>query len=631
MAADLIAAGQRPPRRARYLIPQDLPRRAEILAALGVLLVVAHLLLLPAALVLAVCCDAVSRISRWRPHWLLIPGGAGLAWVLAACGAALRGAAAGPPAVAGFVLALAAGHGLPAAAGLLLRWLAGQLPAALILAAAEAAVAWWLRWLHTDEWDLPPLRPGLMARARLAAGAAQIRAGRVLTRTGVCLGLDCDTGRPAAVSWPEAHGGVLVTGAAWGTVSATGFQFVHAAIRRRLPVIAVDLAGDPAFAASVSAVCAAADAPLQVFSAAGPACYEPLQAGRPARKAALITGMIDWAGRAEAARRDCAAALTDIFAVAAAAPAGPGVAVLDDVIRLLEPAALQARLQRVPAYHPRRAVLAARVRASAARLEADPESAALVAGQLTALRASPLGRWLGPAPAGQPGTRITLGGAARDHGVALFCLAKPAHGRPAEMIATLAALDAAGTFAELHRAGAPGSALAWFGRCEDVSPAALTELLATGREAGLACVLATTAPQTAGWAAGQARVLAVHRLADAGLAGLVAPLTGTRLARLSPVTAAAGLATASPPAAPAGMPPPGPAVPFGLTQLPLVTAGALTARADDEFTLIVGPPARRVIPRARAVPAGIPDPRPVRPARLARLGSVVPAHREQPS
>ena len=251
MPADLTPAAERPLRRARYLIPQDLPRRAEILAVLGVLLVLAHLLLVPAALVLAACCYAVSRISRWRPHWLLVPAATGVAWVLViGPAAALAGAVAGPRALAALAAGLVTGHagGTPVAASLL-RWLPGQLPAAFILAAAEAAAAWWLGWLHTSAWDRPPPRPGLVTHGRLLLGAAQIRAGGVLTRDGVSLGLDRDTGRRVTVPWAEAAGGVLVTGSSWASVSAAGFQFLHAAIRRRTPVIAVDLAGDPAFAA----------------------------------------------------------------------------------------------------------------------------------------------------------------------------------------------------------------------------------------------------------------------------------------------------------------------------------------------------------------------------------------------
>ena len=81
-----------------------------------------------------------------------------------------------------------------------------------------------------------------MAARRLGT-VAWVRSGGVVTRTGACLGADWRTGRPAGISWRAAEGGVLVTGAAATEVSAASFQLVHAAIRRRKPVLVVDLGG----------------------------------------------------------------------------------------------------------------------------------------------------------------------------------------------------------------------------------------------------------------------------------------------------------------------------------------------------------------------------------------------------
>ncbi|MBO0776049.1 MAG: hypothetical protein J2P34_07005, partial [Actinobacteria bacterium] len=541
MPAEPMAAAVRPPRRARYLIPLDLPRRAEIIAVLSMAALAAQLLAAPLTLALAVVFHAVSRASRWRPQWLLLPAAAGVALVLAiGPGAALAGFTAATRALAALATAPDQVARLGGMAGPL-HYLPGQLPLALVAAAAEAAVAWWVRWLHTAEWDFPEPRPGLVIAARRWLTGARVRSGQVLTRDGACLGLDEHTGRPVAVSWREAAGGVLVTGTSWATVATTGCQFLHAAIRRRKPVIAIDLAGDPGLAAALAAACAAAEAPLQVLGGSGtgqartgddaqqgsagnaaaparPGYYEPLRSGSPARKASLVAGMIDWTGRPQAVQRDCTAALADIFALAAAAPAGPGTAVIDDVIRLLDPAGLRARLERVPPYHPRRGSLAQRTAMSAARLESDPDSAALVARQLAALRSSPLGCWLAPGPpAGQAGPRISVEGVIRSRGVALFPLSRTVHGHAAEMMAALVALDTAGVVTDLRRAGIAADPVFWAGPCEGVDPAALAALLAAGSQAGLACVLATTAAGAAGRLAGEVGVLAAHRLGDLGL------------------------------------------------------------------------------------------------------------------
>src|SRR5215470_19747233 len=259
---------ERPPRRARYLIPLGTPRRGEVLAAL------AAALLAPLTLLLLVAFSITSKISRWRPVWLAVPACCGAVWLLAvgpgtavaAFGAAMSSVGAvlsrlitDPPVLAS----------LPGAEA---GELAGQFPVALILAAAAAAFAWWMRWLHTDEWDLPAIRPGLVSFCRRQLTAASVRSGSIVTRDGVCLGVDRATGGPAALSWRDAGGGVLVTGAAQAAVLASGWQLAHAAIRRRKPVIVLDLTGSQKLRGWLAAVCPAAAAPLQVF---GEARYLP--------------------------------------------------------------------------------------------------------------------------------------------------------------------------------------------------------------------------------------------------------------------------------------------------------------------------------------------------------------------
>ena len=359
--------------------------------------------------------------------WLAVPAACGVVWVLAiGPAAALAGFLAAPRAVVALLTGVATDPARLAHLGTAstgsVRWFPGQFPIALILAAGLAAVAWWLDWLHTDEWRLPAPRPGLVSLCRRRFTAAFVKSGGVLTRSGACLGVDAGTGRPAAVPWREAERGVLVTGSARPAVAASGFQLVHAAIRLRKPVIVVDLAAGGELAGSLAAVCAATGAPLQVFGAAGTGYYEPFRDGEPARMAALVMGMLDWDRAPDSARLGAQACLTDVFAVAAAAPADPAVAVLDDVAGLLRPGALAARMDRVPAYHPRRPSLAGQVVLTAELLAAEGSMAAFIAEQLAGLRASPLGRWLGPAPATEPGLAISVGEVVRTRGVVLFSL-----------------------------------------------------------------------------------------------------------------------------------------------------------------------------------------------------------------
>jgi len=400
----------------------------------------------------------------------------------------------------------------------------------------------------------------------------------------------------------------------------------------------VDLAGGGELAGSVAAVCAAAGAPLQMFGAAGTGYYEPFRAGDPEHMAALVMGMLDWDRAPDSARLGAQACLTDVFAVAAAAPADPDMAVLDDVAGLLRPGALAARMDRVPAYHPRRLSLAGQVVLTAELLTSEGSMAAFVAEQLAGLRASPLGRWLGPAPAAEPGLAISVGEVVRTRGVALFSLDRATNGGAADTIAGLVAQDAAAVYARLHRAAIGGDGLAWFGQCETVDPQALAGLVGTG--AGLATVLSTTAAAAVGRLAAQVSVLVVHRLDDRALAGQIAWLTGGRLVPAEPgsVRPARAAGWPGPGGAPAnagwpglegaagsgGWPGSGRAAadagsaaaaggaaaglvaPPGTAWSPAVTPEELCTLGEGEFILVPGADGGPMVPLATSIPARIP-------------------------
>jgi hypothetical protein len=513
MPAAVPHTQERPPRRARYLVPLGLPRRSEVLAVLAVATLAAGALFAPLTLLLTLTFHAVSRISRWRPVWLMVPACCGAVWLLAiGPAAAVAASAVGMSSVVVLLSRLITG---PAALGRLpaaqAHQLAGQLPVALILAAGLAALAWWLRWLHTDEWDLPLVRPGLASFCRRRWTAASVRSGNVVTRNGACLGVDRATGRPASLSWREAGAGVLVTGAAPAAALASSWQLAHAAIRRRKPVFVVDLAGSRELPGMLAAVCAAAAAPLQVFRDGAAVRYEPGES--PARE------------------------------------------------------------------------------------------------DVAALRASPLGRQLGPGPAAAP--RIRLAEVVRQRAVVLFSLDRRRCGRAAEALASLVAADIAAVYSDLGRKGVPSEGLAWFTECAGVDPRALAGLAAPGSQAGLASVLTTTVPAAAGRLAGQVGTGVFHRLADRDLAGEVAALTGTRLVPVSRVPAqyaAGGEGGATPPRAGAGL-----AVPLGTVRCPVVPADALCSLGKEEFVLVTGLaaghaelPEMTVLARCQAIAGALP-------------------------
>src|SRR5262249_61905250 len=117
--------------------------------------------------------------------------------------------------------------------------LPGQLPLALIIAAAEAGVIGWS--VGTRQY-----RPGLVVAARRAYLLAAHRRGEMATPGGGCVGTVLHTGRRAEICWREAEGGVLVTGRDAAGVTGTALALATAAIQHRKTVIIIDLTGGAA-------------------------------------------------------------------------------------------------------------------------------------------------------------------------------------------------------------------------------------------------------------------------------------------------------------------------------------------------------------------------------------------------
>jgi hypothetical protein len=559
MSARVATQAEQMPRRARYLVPKGLPRRGEFLAACVVVIVLAHVLFAQLTLVLAVVFALTTRATRWRLSWLLVPVVTGVAWTLAAGPrAAAAGFAAGPAKVTAYLGA--SGYQLDhvlhftgAFTGIG-SWLPRQLPLAIVTGAAEAAIIGWLSWLHTDETSMRPARPGLLAAVRRAAIRQAIRAGGVVTRDGSCLGVAAGSGSRITLSWPETAGGVSVCGSAEQDVLSTSFQLVHAAVRRRKPVVAVDLTGDRALPGRLAAVCAAAGAPLLVFGEG--ACYEPFRHGDPGQRTALITAMVSWDGPGSQYRRSCVAYLQDVFELIDAAPGNPRVPVLDEVIHLLNPTAMRARMEHVPASYPRREVLAERTRVSVSLLHAEPATTAALARQLGELKASESGRWLRPPGAAAGPAEIDLGQIVTDRGVALFRLGGSPSPAVSAMLTRLVCQDLLTAGAALRGIGVGGDGIVWLAECGSMPRGSVTELIARGPGAGLPVLAATTSAPAAAELAELTNVVVAHRMA-------------------------------------------GEATPRSLDGLSALRAG--------EFLLVVKNP-RRLVPRASFVRARIPSP-----------------------
>jgi hypothetical protein len=569
------------PRRARHLIPTQLPRRGEVMAACALLVLLVHLLFAQLTLVFAVAFAGVSKVSRWRLWWLAIPVLSGLLWTLAiGPRAAVAGFTAGPAQLLAYLSQggqslshLLNPRGAFADAG---SWLPRQAPLALVAASAEAALVGWLDWVHTDEWEAAAPRPGAFAAVRGLLNSRAISAGGVLTRDGCCLGVKPATGARVVLSWPEAAGGILVTGASAEIVTVTSLQIVHAALRRRKPVIALDMSGSAAIGRALAAACVATATPLRAFGSAdsrleGSApdgCYEPFLRAGPDRRLAMTLALLgaDGADGADRSADGARTYLRAVFELIDAVPADPRTAVLDDVAHLLNPQALQARLALVPAADRRRGQLAHLAAASAQVAEQDQSALLSTARQLTAVRRSAAGRCLCPGSDG-----IDLERVVRERSAALFSVDDPA-------IARLICADIAAVGEDLRRIGVDGDGLCWLSGCDTLPSGTLAGLVAGGAAAGLPVLLGSGSPAASDLAA-TVNTLIVHRLADEALASSLATRTG---ARLVPDATAAGQQFI-----------PRPAVP----------AQALQSLAPAEFVLAVNSPRNRLVWPGQAVPA----------------------------
>src|ERR1700684_4052238 len=183
MPAEVVTEAEQMPRRARYLVPRGFPRRAEILAACVVLLVLGHVLFGQLTIIVAAVLYLITKLTRWRLSWLVLPAAAALVWTAAVgLGPAAAGFGDGPAQVLSYLGT--PGHQVShllhfttAFAGVA-SWLPRQLPLALLTGAAEAALAGGLTLVAPPPWGAPPRAPpatvagsgaGAGGRAQLAA------------------------------------------------------------------------------------------------------------------------------------------------------------------------------------------------------------------------------------------------------------------------------------------------------------------------------------------------------------------------------------------------------------------------------------------------------------------------------
>jgi hypothetical protein len=246
--------------------------------------------------------------------------------------------------------------------------------------------------------------------------------------------------------------------------------------------------------------------------------------------------MLSWDGPGRQYRRSCVSYLEDVFELLDAAPGDARVPVLDDVIHLLNPVAMRARMEYVPGAYPRREVLAERVRVSTSLVTAEPATIAEMGRQLRDVRASPFGRWLRPSPDGQAAD-IDLSRDVAERAVVLFRLGGP---RPAESCAMLTRLvcqDLLAVGSALTGIGVDGDGIIWLSECGALPRPPVSEMIARGRDTGLPVLAATTSAQIAADLADMVNVVVAHRTQDTAMAARLASIAPDPAGESDPATA----------------------------------------------------------------------------------------------
>ena len=314
-------------------------------------------------------------------------------------------------------------------------WLLGALAVLLAIPVAWAGAA--LLAAAVGAAILAAVRSWAARRAGVELGA----------EPGVLLGSD-QLGRAVRLSDQQlsAHG--LILGASGAGKSTTLLAILTDQVRRGRPVVAIDMKGSPAFAATLAAAAAAAGRPFRRWTPDGPSHWNPLAHGNPTelKDRLIATERFTEPHYQRAAERYIQTALQVLQA------AHPGRSPqLEELVGTMEPRRLSALLRQLPR------PAAERVQDYLASLTPDQHSAIRGLGtRLALVSESHTGRYLSDVGAGDgAGGRgaIDLRAALAGEQVVLFSLNSGTYGQLSAQLGTLAIQDLVSSVGERLRAG----------------------------------------------------------------------------------------------------------------------------------------------------------------------------------
>jgi type IV secretory pathway TraG/TraD family ATPase VirD4 len=301
-------------------------------------------------------------------------------------------------------------------------------------------------------------------RARLAAGAVRVGTDRA--------------GHPIDLSVRQLAAHALIVGASGAGKSTTMLTILGDHIGHGGPVVAIDLKGSPAFAASLGAAAQAAGRGIRVWSPDGPSHWNPLAHGNATelKDKLMSTERFSEPHYQRAAERYVQTAIQVLHAVSPERPP-----TLAGVVALLDSRRMSSALDSAPS------PFADRVRDYLGGLTRDQQSAVRgLASRLAVITESHTGAFLeGPA---EIDVRAALAPGAE---VVLFSLNSSRYGKLAAQLGTLAVQDLVSAAGERLEAGSGAPAIVAIDEFSALASDNVLALLARGREAGMSVLLAT--------------------------------------------------------------------------------------------------------------------------------------------
>jgi hypothetical protein len=360
-----------------------------------------------------------------------------------------------------------------------------NLPAGLAVGGAAAAgmVFWRLRERRKERTRT---RPTFIAWMRLRRNTRRVAIGRGAPTRAIDLGVNPMTGQRVAIEEIRISSHVLIPGGSGAGKTVSAMRLLHDGIRNGSPAVVVDLKASPTVATELEALAAHYNRPFYRWSLNGPTYYDPLGSGDATRRRDLaIESMSFTEPLYKAIAQDYLHLAFDVMDLVR--PADPARSTLADLVGVLSPRAMQAR---IAPYADQLPDQWRRIQAITADAEATQRSGIRgLAARLSTIVHSVAGPWLGTPPEG--GVVLDLRRALQECAIVYFELDSATYEGLAATVAGLVIQDLKTLSGEMRRANNVNPAYVFIDEFAAVESTNVLGLLNKARDSLMPVTLAT--------------------------------------------------------------------------------------------------------------------------------------------